>query len=329
MKHLTSQTKTGPAGVAIALAAAVAAIAAAQGSAAPHGLGAAALDQGALSVEGTPAGEKIALRLEAGRPGILQVDFGDDGSAEFSFARAEVSSITVDAGGGDDSVRVDDANGAVSGATPTRLDGGAGDDTIAGGGGAEILIGGPGRDSIDGNRGGDTAFMGAGDDTFVWDPGDGSDVVEGQDGRDTMLFNGAAGAEQFDLSANGERLRFFRNVGNITMDTNGVEQVDVDALGGADVTTMHDLAGTDVDEVNVDLGAPDGAADRVVLDGTDGKDKIHVSGDADDVKVRGLAADLHVLHPEPALDRLEMQNLAGKDRVDTHRLAPGSIQLAF
>jgi Ca2+-binding RTX toxin-like protein len=61
--------------------------------------------------------------------------------------------------------------------------------------------------------------LGAGDDTFVWDPGDGSDVVEGQDGLDTMRFNGANIADQVDLSANGSRLRFFRNPGNITMDT--------------------------------------------------------------------------------------------------------------
>ena len=67
------------------------------------------------------------------------------------------------------------------------------------------------------------ACLGAGDDTFQWDPGDGSDVVEGQDGTDTMLFNGSNGDEIFDASANGGRLRFTRNLGNIVMDTDGVE----------------------------------------------------------------------------------------------------------
>ena len=61
-----------------------------------------------------------------------------------------------------------------------------------------------------------------------------------------MLFNGANVAEKIDLSANGDRLRFTRDVANITMDTDGVEQVDVIALGGADKVTVHDLAGTDV-----------------------------------------------------------------------------------
>ena len=42
-----------------------------------------------------------------------------------------------------------------------------------------------------------------------------------------MLFNGANVGEDFDLSANGDRARFFRNVGNITMDTHEVESVDL------------------------------------------------------------------------------------------------------
>src|SRR5437763_715441 len=83
---------------------------------------------------------------------------------------------------------------------------------LAGGQGNETLLGGDGNDSIDGNRGNDIAFMGEGNDTFVWDPGDGSDTVEGQAGTDTLLFNGANVAEHIDLSANGNRLRFFRDV---------------------------------------------------------------------------------------------------------------------
>ena len=43
------------------------------------------------------------------------------------------------------------------------------------------------------------------------------------------------------------------------MDTNGVEQVNVNALGGADTVTTNDLTGTGVTKVNVDLGAGDAA----------------------------------------------------------------------
>jgi hypothetical protein len=172
--------------------------------------------------------------------------------------------------------------------------------------------------------------MGSGDDTFIWDPGDGSDTIEGQSGYDTMLFNGANVAERIDMSANGYRLRFFRDAGNITMDTDGVERVDFNALGGVDVVTVNDLSATDVRLVRVDLaatgGSGDGAADRVVVNATDGRDRIAVSGDAARVRVRGLAARVEILRSEAANDRLELNTLAGNDRV-SRALAPGSLPL--
>ena len=76
--------------------------------------------------------------------------------------------------------------------------------------------------------------MGAGNDTFVWNPGDDNDVLEGQAGTDTMLFNGAGAAETIDISANGGRATFFRDVAAVTMDLNDVEVIDFAALGGAD-----------------------------------------------------------------------------------------------
>ena len=94
----------------------------------------------------------------------------------------------------------------------------------------------------------------------MWNPGDGSDTVEGQGGTDTLQFNGANVNENIDLSANGSRLRLFRDVGNVTMDVNGVEQVNVVALGGADTITVNDLTGTDVKSVNLDLGRQQEAA---------------------------------------------------------------------
>ena len=165
------------------------------------------------------------------------------------------------------------------------------------------------------------------------DPGDGSDTVEGQDGTDTMLFNGANAAEQVDLSANGNRLKFLRTQGNVTMDTAGVELVDFNALGGADLVTVNDLSGTDVRSVNVDLAGTlggaigDGQPDRVVLNATNGDDTIRVFGDATEVTAKGLAPLVGILHPEVANDRLEINTLAGNDTVDSSGLAAGAIQL--
>jgi Ca2+-binding RTX toxin-like protein len=290
------------------------------------------LKDGVLSIEGSKRSDRIVLRLQAGDPGTLQFDVGDDGSADFDFARQDVARIELDAADGDDLVRIDEANGVFSD-IPMTIGGGAGADSLLGGSAAELLLGGDGNDSIDGNRGNDVAFMGAGDDTFVWDPGDGSDVVEGQDGADTMLFNGAGGAEQVELSANGNRLRFFRTQGTITMDTRSVERVDFNALGGADLVTVNDLTGTDVTSVNVDLAAAiggaagDGQADRVVVNATNGNDAIAVTGDAGGVKASGLAATVGILHSEAANDRLEINTLAGTDTVDSGGLAAGAVQL--
>src|SRR5262245_26000393 len=48
------------------------------------------LHDGVLTVKGTRADDRIALRLQAGQPGVLQVDDGDDGTADFSFDRAAI-----------------------------------------------------------------------------------------------------------------------------------------------------------------------------------------------------------------------------------------------
>ena len=330
---------------AVTTAAAVAASVAGQVSAAPTSEGARPsyppqaakfkkpkLNHGVLIVEGTRAADKIALRLESGQTGILQIDVGDDGSADFSFDRSQVARIAVNARAGNDAVRIDEGNGAFTDTIPTAIAGGAGNDTIAGGKGVETLLGGAGNDSIDGNGGNDAARLGAGDDTFIWDPGDGSDTLEGQNGTDTMLFNGANVSEQVDLSANGNRLKFFRTQANITMDTAGVERVVFNALGGADVVTVNDLTGTDVSLVDVDLAGTlggavgDGQADRVIVNGTNGNDAIDVSGNAQAVKVSGLGATTEILHSQVANDRVDVNTLAGRDTVGSKGLAAGLIQ---
>jgi Ca2+-binding RTX toxin-like protein len=321
---------------AAAAAAAVAGIAAGQANAAQPVK--AKLKHGVLTVEGSKQSERIALRLQAGQPGILQVDVGDDGSADFSFDRGSIRKIAAFAGDGDDLVRIDESGGVFTDTIPTSLDGGDGrkdrgdgNDMLLGGSGAETLRGGDGDDFVDGNRGNDTAFMGAGDDTFQWDPGDGSDVVEGQAGSDTMLFFGANIAEEIDLSANGGRLRFTRNVGNITMDTDGVETVVFRALGGADKVTVNDLSGTAVTSVENDLGATgaggDGQPDQLIVNGTNGNDAIAVSGAAGTVNVTGPAAAISITAAEPANDTLTIDALAGDDVVTAAGLAATSVKL--
>jgi Ca2+-binding RTX toxin-like protein len=201
----------------------------------------ATVSNGLLTVTGTDNAETISVNPQGAQ---IIVDIG---GAQTPFAAADVAQIHIDARGGNDVVNVNVNR-------PATILGGAGNDVLNGGAGNELLDGGDGNDRIDGNGGADTSLMGAGNDTFVWDPGDGSDIVNGQDGFDTMLFNGSNGNETFDASANGSRLRFFRNLGNIVMDVGTTEKLDVRALGGDDATTIHDLSGTGVTNIFVDGG---------------------------------------------------------------------------
>ena len=168
-------------------------------------------------------------------------------------AEAGRSRSSINGGAGNDTI---DASSIKAGQVKLTLNGGDGDDVIKGS---------QGDDLVNGGRGNDTALLGAGNDTFVWNPGDGSDTVEGQGGTDTLLFNGANIDEKIDISANGSRVRFTRDVANITMDLNGVENIQFNALGGADTITVNDLTGTNVNQVNLDLGGNDGAADTVII----------------------------------------------------------------
>src|SRR4051794_30495411 len=72
-----------------------------------HAAVTARVQAGVLTVSGDSASNKFALRLEPGSPNILQVDVGDDGTADFSFARTTFTAVVVDGGAGDDRLRID------------------------------------------------------------------------------------------------------------------------------------------------------------------------------------------------------------------------------
>jgi Ca2+-binding RTX toxin-like protein len=283
------------------------------------------VSHGALEIKGSDRSDTVALRLAAADASVIQVDVGDDGSADFSFARSAIDAINVKMGDGDDVVRVDDSHGTFTDAIPTTIAGGDGDDSLNGGQGNELFRGGDGNDVVDGGRGADTAYLGDGDDTFTWDPGEGSDVIEGQAGRDTMVFNGAAAGESVTMRANRGRLTFFRQPGAVTMDTDGVEVVDFNALGGQDSVVVGDLSGTDVRQTNLDLApslggtASDLLADRITVVGTEGDDNIAVTGNGSGADVTGLATAVSVTHADPAgsndSDSIDVETLGGNDNV--------------
>ena len=178
-----------------------------------------------VDVEGGNGAETFTVTANGTR-----VRFDRTDPAPFTLDIGTTENLDVNMNGGDD---VFTAGNGLAPLIALHVDGGAGNDNITGGDGNDTLSGGDGNDTIVGGRGNDTVFMGAGDDTFVWNPGDGSDKVEGQDGADTMIFNGANVNEKINISANGPRVLFTRDVANIVMDLNQIENIDFNALGGA------------------------------------------------------------------------------------------------
>lgn len=251
--------------------------------------------------------------------------------APFFLDIGTTENLVVNMNGGDDKIS---AVGNLAALINITIDGGTGNDTILGSNGNDTLFGGDGNDFVDGNQGNDTAFLGAGNDVFQWDPGDGSDTVEGQGDFDTLLFNGSNIAERIDISANGSRARFTRDVANITMDLNGVERTEFHALGGADIVTVNNLAGTDVRQVAIDLAGViggttgDGATDQVIANGSNANDVVAVFGAGGAATVVGLPADINITHAE-ATDALIINTLGGNDIVDARPLPAGNLLLTI
>jgi Ca2+-binding RTX toxin-like protein len=261
-----------------------------------------------------------------------RVRFDRINPAPFAIDIGTSENLVLNANGGNDSFS---ATGNLAALIRITVDGGAGEDTILGSNGVDTLLGGDGNDFVDGQQGNDVALLGAGDDVFQWDPGDGSDTVEGQDGFDDMLFNGSNGSERFDASANGGRVRFFRDLGNITMDLDDVEQIDLNALGGADNLVVNDLSGTDLTEIATDLASPAGSGagdaqpDNVIVNGTNGDDIAVVAGQGSDLEVVGLATHITVSGAESASDRVTISALDGSDVVDASGIAAGAMSLSI
>jgi Ca2+-binding RTX toxin-like protein len=258
---------------------------------------------------GTNAGDTIAIAANGS-----EVTTFSPGTTRLDTLGAE--SLLVLGLNGDDTIS---AVGNLAALTPITMDGGSGEDRILGSNGADLLLGGAGNDFVDGQQGTDTALLGTGNDRFQWDPGDGNDTVEGQGGTDALDFNGSNIGEIFEASANGNRVRFTRNIASIVMDLNDVEAISLRTFGGIDQVTVGDLAGTDVRTVDVDLSASLGGGDlnpdTVVVTGTNARDVVRVTASGSQVAASGLAAQTRIVGSEGGNDTLRIETLDGNDDV--------------
>src|SRR4029077_20362159 len=96
---------------------------------------------------------------------------------------------------------------------------------------------------------------------------------------------------------------------------------------------VNDLSGTDVRQVNVNLGATlggssgDGQGDSVTLLGTARNDAITVTLQGDAVVVHGLSAEVTTDNAEAQNDTLVINGGAGDDTIDASGLGAGHIGL--
>lgn len=212
---------------------------------------------------------------------------------------------TLIGGSGNDDLRGDSGNDILSGHGGNDfILGGSGNDVLTGGSGDDILTGGAGNDFVDGDQGTDIGILGAGNDVFQWDPGDGSDRVDGGTGFDEMLFNGNGNPETFALSSDGDHALFTRAQGNILMDLTGIEKVTLNAFGGADTVTINDPSGTNVTDIDINLGVG-GIGDADTININDDDDVQVVVGQNGNVTILGVSgATVHITGFEVGTDHL-------------------------
>jgi Ca2+-binding RTX toxin-like protein len=283
--------------------------------------------------------------------GLLSV-FDDDGDDTITISRNAAGQIFVNGGaisveggqpmvanttliqvfgqGGNDTITLDESNGALpaarlfggagndvltGGSGNDQLFGGAGDDTLLGKGGNDLLFGGAGDDVLTGGDGDDQVFGQGGNDRMIWNPGDDSDLFEGGDGVDTAEVNGGNASETFTITANGTRVRFDRlDPAPFFLDIGTTENLVLNANGGDDtITAGNGLAS--LIKLTIDGGAGNdtitGGDGNDTLIGGDGNDSIN-GGRGNDTAQLGAGDDTFVWNPGDGSDMVD-----GQDGTDT------------
>src|SRR6478752_2085893 len=238
---------------------------------------------------------------------------------------ANTTVIQVFGQGGNDTLALDESNGALpkaalfggagndvltGGSGADQLFGQGGNDTLLGKGGNDLLFGGAGNDVLTGGAGDDQDFGEAGNDRMIWNPGEGTDLNEGGAGVDTVEVNGGNGAESFTVTANGTRVRFDRTTpAPFSIDIGTTENLVLNMNGGDDSFTAGNGLATLI-KLTVDGGAGNdtitGGDGNDLLIGGDGNDTI-TGGRGNDTALLGAGNDTFVSNPGDGSDDVEGQ----------------------
>ena len=115
------------------------------------------------------------------------------------------------------------------------------------------------------------------------------------------------------------------------MDLNGVEGIDLNALGGADTVTVNDLTGTGLVKVQLNLsGSAAAATVRPTPSSSTAPsddDAIRLSAAGNTILVDGVFPVVRITGAEAANDRLTINTLGGNDVVDDSNLPANLIGL--
>src|ERR1700760_3250887 len=240
---------------------------------------------GQLTEFGDAQGNSIVTSRDAA--GRILVNGGAVNTVGGTPTVANTSLIEVFGQGGDDTITMNEANGALPAAN---------------------LFGGDGNDTITGGSGNDQVLGEAGNDRMIWNPGDGSDLFEGGDGIDTAEVNGGNGSEVFTLTANGSRVRFDRiSPAPFSLDIGTTENFVLNMNGGDDIFTAGNGLASLI-SVTVDGGAGNdsitGGDGNDTLLGGDGNDLI-TGGRGNDQLSGGSGDDTFVWNPGDGSDIIE------------------------
>ena len=185
-------------------------------------------------------------------------------------------------GGGDDAATF---NLNAADLATLKVDGGDGNDAIIGSGNADEINGGAGDDRITAARGNDAVLKGGeGNDLFIWNNGDGTDTVDGENGADQQDVNGdPTQGDEFTVVPLDGRAQFDRvNLGKFGISMGTVERLSMNTFGGDDKITAENGAGI---ALLMDGGPGSdnltGADGRDIINGGDGVDTLTGGGQDD------------------------------------------------
>jgi Ca2+-binding RTX toxin-like protein len=208
-----------------------------------------------LRVYGGAGADEIAFALQKGDPRTLRVSLN---GTVTKFRAGDVVNVIIGAADGHDLVHT----GGLS--FKTKIDAGAGDDTVIGGASMDRVTAGPGDDSVVGASGID-----------VIDAGDGDDVVHAGRGNDTV--NAGNGADLVYGNAGDDLISGM--LGNNTV--YGNEGVDV-IYGDLGEDLLAGGAGNDLIQANGGNDRVFGEAGDDFVGGGDGDDLIYGGRDSDE-----------------------------------------------